>query len=133
MLNKFTPYSPKTLSRVPNLTREERIAGSRSDRGIYFVLKQRQMEETYDGCLKQCTWCGEPTGNFCDGTLCDKRNKRFGQNMAAVCLECEPEKMMCRECVWKGATVHDWKTELVAMENNQNTDSAMMQVLSFNN
>ena len=39
------PYSPEILSRVPNMTREERINGSHSDREIYFILKQRQLEE----------------------------------------------------------------------------------------
>ena len=127
MLSKTTPYSPEILSRVPNMTREERINGSRSDREIYFILKQRQLEDTYNRCLRPCTWCFEPTGNFCDGTICKKRNKKFGQNMAAVCNDCEPEKTMCRDCVRKGATVHNWASEFLA--NNQNTDSAMMQIL----
>ena len=133
MAEQPPPYSTEFLAGMNNMTREERINGSQNDREIYFILKQRQLEEPQKTCLGPCSWCWTPTGNFCDGTFCVERAEKFGRNMTDICVECEAEKAMCRDCCdRKGTTVDNWAAEAAEMmANSKRTDTAMMQVMGF--
>ena len=41
--------------------------------------------------LAPCTWCGTPTGNWCDGCTTPVAN--------FLCMECEKEHHECRRCI----------------------------------
>ena len=43
--------------------------------------------------LPACTWCGTPTGNWCES--CYKKNVR---PCLPICSVCEPRKLLCRVC-----------------------------------
>ena len=44
--------------------------------------------------MPPCTWCGLPTGNWCDG--CEEQGELPAR---AICTECENRRMECRFCI----------------------------------
>lgn len=44
--------------------------------------------------MPPCTWCGLPTGNWCDG--CEEQGELPAR---AICIECETRRMECRYCL----------------------------------
>ena len=44
--------------------------------------------------MPPCTWCGLPTGNWCDG--CEEQGDLPAR---AICTECENRRMECRFCI----------------------------------
>jgi MYND finger len=53
-------------------------------------------DQTY--VVPPCTHCKKPTGNFCDGVLCERRNQVNGSAMNAICDECERQHGLCTMC-----------------------------------
>jgi hypothetical protein len=56
-----------------------------------------------------CLACGLPTGNFCD--VCAE-NGEPGATAKAVCTDCEPDDLACRDCVshWGAPAIREFIT-----------------------
>jgi hypothetical protein len=81
-----TPLLPWTMKR------QDRKAKAPL-RARYSVWKWCQQLESGKAMLPACTWCGLPTGYWCD--KCEVKGIR---PMRAICNHCESEEHMCRPC-----------------------------------
>lgn len=62
-------------------------------RGRYALWAWNKQVEEGKAIIPACTWCGEPTGNWCDS--CEHRGVR---PMNPLCNACEAEESSCRVC-----------------------------------
>ena len=65
-------------------------------RAAYTVARWRQHAQRKQLLCYPCDWCGEPTGNWCDG--CASACTRAGAPLVAICTACDKHRFKCRSC-----------------------------------
>ena len=82
----------RPVARAEMAAREDRIQCVHL-RPAYTVAIWREQKKHKHPLTPGCTWCGLPTGNWCE--KCDIAEIR---PMRAVCTRCEEIESMCRPC-----------------------------------
>ncbi len=86
---------PRPVARVQLATRDTRIEDP-CIRAWYTVSVWQLQKEHHVPMLPACTWCGVPTGNFCED--CN----------GPLCTTCEDEEDNCRVCSEESGGVQEF-------------------------